>query len=105
MVKNSKNSRKIKVSPLLDDEAYDVAKFIKELGLVQYRYFDDFVKSVKESKLVKGLNDEELHDWLADYIFNSSSKNNREHHNSDHPKKTFSEHLKSHDCLMNHHDL
>ena len=105
MDKESKNSCKIKVSPLLDERAYEVAKFIKELGLVQYRYFDDFVKTVKECKLVEGLSDDELNDWLTDYIFSSDSTNNREHHNSNHPKKKFSEHLKSYDCLMNHHDL
>ena len=106
MVKKSKNSDKIKVSILLDDRAYDVAKFIKELGLVQYKYFDNFVKSVKESNLVQGLSDRELHDWLSDYIFTSCYySHNREHHNSNHPIKKFSEHLQSYDCLMNHHDL
>jgi len=105
MVKYRKNSDKIKISPLLDDKAYDVAKFIKELGLVQYKYFNDFVKSVKESNLVQGLSDRELHDWLFDYIFTSGNINNREHHNSNQPIKKFSEHLQSYDCLMNHHDL
>ena len=105
MSKGSKNSGKINISPLLDEKAYDVAKFIKELGLIQYKYFDDFVKSVKEDRLVQGLSNDELHDWLADYIFNSNSKDSIEHHNSDHPTKRFSEHLKSYDCLMHHHDL
>jgi intein/homing endonuclease len=105
MSKGSKNSGKIKISPLLDEKAYDVAKFIKELGIMQYKYFDDFVKFVKEEKLIQGLSNDELHDWLSDYIFNSNLKDALEHHNSDHPTKKFSEHLKSHDCLMNHYDL
>ena len=36
----------------------------------EYKYFDDFVKIVKEEKLVQGLSNDELHDWLSDYIFN-----------------------------------
>jgi intein/homing endonuclease len=87
MSKGSKNSGKIKISPLLDEKAYDVAKFIKELGIMQYKYFDDFVKFVKEEKLIQGLSNDELHDWLSDYIFNSNLKDALEHHNSDHPTK------------------
>jgi len=54
----------------LDDKAYDVAKFVQELGKIQDKRFEDLMTTIKEKNLVKGVEEDELRDWLFDYVFN-----------------------------------
>jgi bifunctional DNA-binding transcriptional regulator/antitoxin component of YhaV-PrlF toxin-antitoxin module len=66
-----KIENKIKIKAELEDEAYDVAKFVQELSKVQNEYFDRLVKKAKEKNLIEGMNDEDIQDWLFDFVFNS----------------------------------
>ncbi len=71
----------------LDDKAYDVAKFVQELGKIQDKRFEDLMATVKEKNLVKDVEEAELRDWLFDYIFNGYNLETRE------IEETFSEYI------------
>ena len=84
---NEKN--KIKIAATLEDEAYDVAKFVQELGRVQDEYLDRLVKKAKENNLIEGMSDEDIQDWLFDFVFNSGGKDG-------YPEFMFGEYLYNH---------
>jgi bifunctional DNA-binding transcriptional regulator/antitoxin component of YhaV-PrlF toxin-antitoxin module len=84
-----KTENKIKIKPELEDEAYDVAKFVQELGKVQDEYFDRLVKKAKEKNLIEGMNDEDIRDWLFDFVFNSGGEDG-------YPEFMFGEYLHNH---------
>ena len=84
---NEKN--KIKIAATLEDEAYDVAKFIQELGRVQDEYLNRLVEKAKENNLIKGMSDEDIRDWLFDFVFNSGGEDG-------YPEFMFGEYLHNH---------
>ena len=60
----------MKIKAELDDKAYDVAKFVQELSKIQDQYFKALMAEVKEKNLVEDVEEDELRDWLFDYVFN-----------------------------------
>ena len=68
----------MKIKAELDDKAYDVAKFVQELSKVQDQYFKDLMATVKEKNLVEGVEEDELRDWLFDYVFNGYNLETRD---------------------------
>ena len=84
---NEKN--KIKIAATLEDEAYDVAKFVQELGRVQDEYLNRLVEKAKENNLIEGMSDEDIQDWLFDFVFNSGGEDG-------YPEFMFGEYLHNH---------
>ena len=80
----------VKVNAALDDMAYDVAKFVQELSKVQDDRFTELYNTTLENKWVEGMDKEELHSWLFDYVFNGYSLKTQE------IESVFSEYLLSH---------
>jgi len=68
----------VKVNAALDDRAYDVTKFVQELSKVQDERFEALFALALENNWVEGMNKEELHSWLFDYIFNGYSLKTQE---------------------------
>lgn len=63
------------VAAELDDRAFEVAKFIQQLGKVQDDHFEELYKEAKEKGWIKGFGVDESgvdlsKDWLFDYCFN-----------------------------------
>lgn len=79
----------IKIKAELEDEAYDVAKFVQELGKVQDEYLNRLVKKAKEKNLIEGMNDEDIREWLFDFVFNSGGEDG-------YPEFMFGEYLHNH---------
>lgn len=80
---------KIKIKAELEDEAYDVAKFIQELSKVQDEYLNRLVTKTKEKNLIEGMSDEDIYDWLFYFVFNSGGKDG-------YPEFMFGEYLHNH---------
>jgi hypothetical protein len=77
----------VSIEAVIDDEAYDCAKFIQNLGRVQEAYFEALFKKCKDMKLYKGISDEDFEDWLFDYCFNGQDSDGE-------ISETFSEYAK-----------
>ena len=63
------------VAAELDDRAYEVGKFIHQLGKVQDDHFEELYKEAQMKGWVKGFGVDESgvdlgRDWLFDYCFN-----------------------------------
>ena len=68
----------MKIKAELDDKAYDVAKFVQELSKIQDQYFKALMAEVKAKNLVADVEEDELRDWLFDYVFNGYNLETRD---------------------------
>ena len=68
----------MKIRAELDDKAYDVAKFVQELSKIQDNYFEALMAEVKAKNLVADVEEDELRDWLFDYVFNGYNLETRD---------------------------
>lgn len=68
----------MKIRAELDDKAYEVAKFVQELSKIQDGYFEALMAEVKAKNLVADVEEDELRDWLFDYVFNGYNLETRD---------------------------
>ena len=68
----------MKIRAELDDKAYDVAKFVQELSKIQDNYLEALMAEVKAKNLVADVEEDELRDWLFDYVFNGYNLETRD---------------------------
>ncbi len=68
----------MKIKAELDDKAYDVAKFVQELGKIQDRYFEELWVECKEKEWIKGVDVADAQQLLFDYCFNGYNTETRD---------------------------
>jgi len=68
----------VKVNAILDDKAHVVAKFIQEISKIQDQRFETLLTATLENNWVEGMGEEDLRDWLFDYVFNGYDFESRE---------------------------
>lgn len=81
-----KENTSVNVSCYLDDEAWDVSKFVQELSKVQDQYVDRLTDKVLKNGWVKNMSEADIKEWVFDYLYNGERENG-------YPTYTFSEHL------------
>ena len=66
--------QQIKITPIFEDEAFEVATFIQKLGDVCGSQLNTLFEKCKINNWVEGMEESELYDWLFDYCFNSEGR-------------------------------
>lgn len=68
------NIQQIKISPIFEDEAFEVARFIQKLGHVCDSQLSSLFEKCKSNNWVEGMGDQDLYDWLFDYCYNGEDR-------------------------------